>query len=103
MRYESHHENHIFLSESACFVYAIINRYSGVFRLMDFILNMIKAVLYGIVQGITEWLPISSTGHLILMNSFLPLDVYADAQANLDFWNMFKVVIQFGSILADEL
>ena len=67
---------------------------------MDFILNMIKAVLYGIVQGITEWLPISSTGHLILMNSFLPLEIYADAQANLDFWNMFKVVIQFGSILA---
>ena len=67
---------------------------------MDFVLNLIKAVLYGIVQGITEWLPISSTGHLILMNSFLPMNIYADAQANMDFWNIFKVVIQFGSILA---
>lgn len=67
---------------------------------MDFVLNLIKAVLYGIVQGITEWLPISSTGHLILMNSFLPMNLYEDPTANMEFWNMFKVVIQFGSILA---
>lgn len=67
---------------------------------MDFVLNILKSVLYGIVQGITEWLPISSTGHLILMRSFLPMNVYADAASNENFWNMYKVVIQFGSILA---
>lgn len=67
---------------------------------MDLFLNIIKSVLYGIVQGITEWLPISSTGHLILMRSFLPLDVYVDAASNQNFWDMYKVVIQFGSILA---
>ena len=59
-----------------------------------------KSVLYGIVQGITEWLPISSTAHLILMKSFLPLSVFEDPAANLAFWDMYKVVIQFGSILA---
>ena len=67
---------------------------------MDLFLNIIKSVLYGIIQGITEWLPISSTGHLILMNSFMPLNIYSDPQANIEFWNVFKVVIQFGSILA---
>ena len=39
---------------------------------MDLFLNILKSVLYGIVQGITEWLPISSTGHLILMRTFMP-------------------------------
>ena len=67
---------------------------------MDLVLNILKSVLYGVVQGITEWLPISSTGHLILMRSFLPMHVYADAASNENFWNMYKVVIQFGSILA---
>ena len=67
---------------------------------MSLFLNIIKAAIYGVVQGITEWLPISSTGHLILMNSFLPLNLYSDAASNEAFWNMFKVVIQFGSILA---
>ncbi len=67
---------------------------------MDLFLNIIKSVLYGIVQGITEWLPISSTGHLILMKSFLPMNVYTDAVSNQNFWDMYKVVIQFGSILA---
>ncbi|WP_222150664.1 MULTISPECIES: undecaprenyl-diphosphate phosphatase [Terrabacteria group] len=67
---------------------------------MAFIWNVFKAVLYGIMQGITEWLPISSTGHLILMENFLPLNVYADPAMNIAFWNLFKVVIQFGSILA---
>lgn len=67
---------------------------------MDLFFNIIKSILYGIVQGITEWLPISSTGHLILMRSFLPLDVYVDAASNQNFWDMYKVVIQFGSILA---
>lgn len=67
---------------------------------MDLFFNIIKSILYGIVQGITEWLPISSTGHLILMKSFLPLNVYVDAASNQNFWDMYKVVIQFGSILA---
>lgn len=57
-------------------------------------LEILKSVLFGIVQGITEWLPISSTGHMILLNEFVTLDVSPE------FWEMFKVVIQFGSILA---
>ncbi len=57
-------------------------------------LDILKAIVYGIVQGITEWLPISSTGHLILLEQILPLNV------SQDFWDMFLVVIQFGSILA---
>ena len=58
------------------------------------ILEIIKAVIYGIVEGITEWLPISSTGHLILLEQWLPLDA-SDA-----FMEMFDVVIQLGAILA---
>ena len=57
-------------------------------------LEMLKAVIYGIVEGITEWLPISSTGHLILLEQWLPLDA-SDA-----FMEMFDVVIQLGAILA---
>lgn len=57
-------------------------------------IEILKSVLFGIVQGITEWLPISSTGHMILLNEFVTLDVTPE------FWEMFKVVIQFGSILA---
>lgn len=57
-------------------------------------LEIIKAVVFGIVQGITEWLPISSTGHMILINEFMKLNV------SQEFWQMFLVVIQFGSILA---
>ncbi|MCR5771457.1 MAG: undecaprenyl-diphosphate phosphatase [Butyrivibrio sp.] len=57
-------------------------------------LDVIKAVLYGIVEGITEWLPVSSTGHMILLDEFVKMDVSAD------FWNMFLVVIQLGAILA---
>ncbi len=64
------------------------------------LINILKSVIFGIVQGITEWLPISSTGHLILFNSFMPLQVYKDAAMNTEFWDMYKVVIQFGSILA---
>lgn len=55
---------------------------------------MLKSAVIGIVQGITEWLPVSSTGHMILAEKLLHLKVSAD------FWNMFKVVIQFSSILA---
>lgn len=57
-------------------------------------IEILKAVLFGIVQGITEWLPISSTGHMILLNEFVTLDVSPE------FWETFLVVIQFGSILA---
>ncbi len=60
---------------------------------MNFI-TLIQTVILGLVQGITEWLPISSTGHLLLVNEFFKLNVSDD------FMNMFKVVIQFGSILA---
>ncbi len=57
-------------------------------------LNVLKAILYGIVEGITEWLPVSSTGHMILLNEFVKMDVSPD------FWNMFLVVIQLGAIIA---
>ncbi len=59
------------------------------------IAELIKAILFGIVEGITEWLPISSTGHLILVEQFVKLN-----QVSSEFWNMFQVVIQFGAILA---
>lgn len=58
------------------------------------IIEYLKAALFGVVEGITEWLPISSTGHMILLNEFLPLKVSEE------FWNMFEVVIQLGAILA---
>ena len=61
---------------------------------MEFFLNLLRSVAYGIIEGITEWLPISSTGHMILFNQFFPMQV-SDA-----FMEMFRVVIQFGSILA---
>ena len=57
-------------------------------------IEILKAVLFGIVEGVTEWLPISSTGHLILLNEFINLDM-SDA-----FRSMFDVVIQLGAILA---
>ena len=58
------------------------------------IIEILKAILFGIVEGITEWLPISSTGHMILLNEFVTLDVSPE------FWEMFLVVIQLGAILA---
>lgn len=58
------------------------------------IFELIKAILFGIVEGITEWLPISSTGHLILLDEFLTLDVSAE------FMELFEVLIQLGAILA---
>ena len=61
---------------------------------METFIEILKAILIGIVQGITEWLPVSSTGHMILVNEFVRLDV-SDA-----FFDLFEVVIQFGSILA---
>ena len=58
------------------------------------LIEILKAVFFGIVEGITEWLPVSSTGHLILLDSFIHLDV---SEA---FYEMFQVVIQLGAILA---
>ena len=57
-------------------------------------IEILKAILFGIVEGITEWLPVSSTGHLILLNEFVKLRVTEE------FSSMFEVVIQFGAILA---
>ena len=64
------------------------------------ILEWLKAVLYGIVEGITEWLPISSTGHLILFEDLLPFAFSADATFMAEYTEMFQVVIQLGAILA---
>lgn len=60
---------------------------------MQFI-EILKAIVQGIVQGITEWLPISSTGHILLLDAIWPM------QVSEEFFNVFKVVIQLGSILA---
>ena len=57
-------------------------------------LEFLKAVLFGIVEGITEWLPVSSTGHLILLDEFVKLNI------SHAFYEMFQVVIQLGAILA---
>ena len=57
-------------------------------------IELVKAALFGLVEGITEWLPVSSTGHMILLNEFVTLRVSAL------FWQMFLVVIQLGAILA---
>ena len=64
------------------------------------IIEILKAILFGIVEGITEWLPVSSTGHLILLDEFVKLKVYADRVQNEAFMEMFNVVIQLGAILA---
>jgi len=61
---------------------------------MEQIFEILKALLFGVVEGITEWLPVSSTGHMILLNEFVKLDVSES------FWDMFLVVIQLGAILA---
>lgn len=58
------------------------------------IVEILKAVLFGIVEGVTEWLPISSTGHMILLEELVKLNVSEE------FWSMFLVVIQLGAILA---
>lgn len=57
--------------------------------------ELIKAIIYGIVEGITEWLPISSTGHLILVEQLIPFEETGEG-----FFDMFDVVIQLGAILA---
>lgn len=59
------------------------------------LLDIIISIIYGVVEGISEWLPISSTGHLIILNDYLKF-----SQASDDFWELFLVVIQLGAILA---
>ena len=61
---------------------------------MENFIEILKVIFLGIVEGITEWLPISSTGHLILVEEFVKLDV------SQEFWDMFMVVIQLGAIIA---
>lgn len=67
---------------------------------MNLMIELLKAIVLGIVQGITEWLPISSTGHMLLLDEFLHMTVSGDPLRNKAFFDLFKVVIQFGSILA---
>ena len=57
-------------------------------------IEILKTILFGIVEGITEWLPISSTGHMILLDEFVQL------KGSQDFINVFPVVVQLGAILA---
>ena len=61
---------------------------------MEALLEILKAILFGIVEGVTEWLPVSSTGHMILLDEFVHL------QVSPEFYEMFQVVIQLGAILA---
>lgn len=58
-------------------------------------MDILISIIFGIVEGITEWLPISSTGHLILLEQFLSFNNVSE-----NFFDMFEVVIQFGAILA---
>ena len=66
------------------------------------VIEILKSVLYGILEGITEWLPVSSTGHLILLEEFLPLSVAPALGTTFaeEYFSMFEVVIQLGAILA---
>ncbi len=59
------------------------------------IFEIIKSIIFGIIEGVTEWLPISSTGHLILLEQFIKFKDVSDG-----FWEMFQVVIQLGAIMA---
>jgi undecaprenyl-diphosphatase len=61
---------------------------------MDLAIELLKTAFIGLVEGVTEWLPVSSTGHMILVDEFVNLDVTDE------FWNMFLVVVQLGAILA---
>ena len=66
------------------------------------IFEYIKAIFLGIIEGITEWLPISSTGHIILFDEFFPMNIGAEIHPNFtsEFMSMFEVVIQMGAIMA---
>ena len=67
---------------------------------IEMLWEYLKATLYGIVEGITEWLPISSTGHLILIQDYLPFAFTSDREMIEQYSEMFQVVIQLGAILA---
>lgn len=67
---------------------------------MEAVIEILKAVLFGIVEGITEWLPISSTGHLILLNEVVSFDLPGTAEEQAAFMEFYDVVIQLGAILA---
>ena len=69
---------------------------------MTELIEIIKAIIFGVVEGITEWLPVSSTGHLILLDEFLKLNVAGDLGSVFadEYMSMFEVVIQLGAILA---
>ena len=62
---------------------------------MEILIELLKSFLFGVVEGITEWLPISSTGHMILLEEFVKFRHVSDG-----FWDMFDVVIQLGAIMA---
>lgn len=62
----------------------------------NYMIKILISILFGIVEGITEWLPISSTGHMILLNKFISLETVTSAK----FYSMYEVVIQLGAILA---
>lgn len=64
------------------------------------LIELLKAIIFGIIEGICEWLPISSTGHIILLEELISLDVSSNTELNLQFRTMFDVVIQLGAILA---
>ena len=61
---------------------------------MELVFDLLRSVIYGVIEGITEWLPISSTGHMILAEQVLQFS-FSD-----EFMSMFRVVIQLGAILA---
>ena len=67
---------------------------------MSIFIELLKAIVYGIVEGITEWLPVSSTGHLILLEDLLSFSFCTDDVFMAEFYEMFQVVIQLGAILA---
>jgi undecaprenyl-diphosphatase len=67
---------------------------------MTTFIELLKAIVYGIVEGITEWLPVSSTGHLIILEDLLSFRFTSDAVFMAEFYEMFQVVIQLGAILA---
>jgi len=67
---------------------------------MSTFIEILKAIVYGIVEGVTEWLPVSSTGHLIILEDVLSFSFVEDAVFMAEFYEMLQVVIQLGAILA---
>ena len=67
---------------------------------IEMLFEFLKALLYGVIEGITEWLPVSSTGHLILIQDLIPFSFTSDKMMIEQFSEMFQVVIQLGAILA---